>query len=104
MNLNENQITEIKGLENLSNLVELYLENNQISELGRIDSLNRLKDLWLSNNRIKKLDDLKFLSTLNTADLSDNQISYVNWKSLNEDIYTITKKIWLVRNPIWRTL
>ena len=41
-------------------------------------------------------------SKLNTADFSDIQISYVNWN--NFDIYTITKKVWLARNPIWSTL
>ena len=80
----------------------MNLNDNKITELKNINTLKKLKDLWLSNNRIRRLDDLKFLSILKTADFSDNQISHVNWDKFDRD--TITKKIWLARNPIWYTL
>lgn len=52
--LNRNQITEIKGLEKLTNLVFLSLENNQITEIKGLERLTNLIWLILQNNQIPK--------------------------------------------------
>ena len=51
-NNNFSVFTEIKNIDNLSNLQELYLYNNRITEITNIDNLVNLQILYLSNNMI----------------------------------------------------
>lgn len=50
LDLSDNQISEIKGLENLTNLKVLRLKNNFISEIKGLNNLKKLEILDLSNN------------------------------------------------------
>jgi len=59
LHLNDNKITEIKGLENLTNLRNLDLSNNLISELKGFDSLYFLSSLDLENNKITEFKNLE---------------------------------------------
>ena len=88
--LQNNQITEIKGLETLTNLEELWLHNNQISEIKGLETLTNLKELYLENNQISEIKGLETLTNLKNLDLANNQISEIkgletltNLKSLN---------------------
>jgi hypothetical protein len=68
LNLSDNQIVEIKGLEYLINLIELDLSNNYIKEIKGLNHLIRLKKLNLKNNRfysIKGFENLINLERLN---------------------------------------
>lgn len=61
-------ISEIKGLENLTKLQALNLNNNHISEINGLETLINLEILLLENNPIvtlKGLDNLGNLKTLN---------------------------------------
>jgi protein phosphatase 1 regulatory subunit 7 len=53
-----NQITEIKGLENLKNLNQLYLDENLIIEVKNIAGLESLYSITLRNNPLKTLGEL----------------------------------------------
>ena len=53
MYLNHNQITEIKGLETLTNLETLYLDTNKITEIKGLGHLEKLKLIYLSFNPIE---------------------------------------------------
>lgn len=75
LNLSFNKITEIKGLETLSNLKRLYLEYNQISEIKGLENLTKLEYLSLNNNQIYELKGLKNLKYLTRLNLMDNKIS-----------------------------
>ena len=66
LNLDNNRITEIKGLDNKYNLQELDLSSNMITEIQNIDKLLKLQHLYLHNNMITKI----LLTILNNTNLS----------------------------------
>ncbi len=53
-----NQITEIKGLDNLVNLRVLYLNSNKITEIKGLDNLVNLRVLYLNSNKITEIKGL----------------------------------------------
>ncbi|MDR2955646.1 MAG: leucine-rich repeat domain-containing protein [Prevotella sp.] len=61
LNLSNNQISEIKGLEKLNNLSILYLYSNQISDIKGLEKLNNLSKLYLDNNQISEIKELENL-------------------------------------------
>ncbi|MEG4861395.1 leucine-rich repeat domain-containing protein [Microcoleus sp. K1-B6] len=75
LNLGNNQISDLTPLQSLTNLIELNLENNQISDLTPLHSLTSLKYLNLFHNQIVNLTPLKSLTCLTNLNLSQNQIS-----------------------------
>ena len=52
LNLDDNQISDIKPLESLTNLIVLVLDNNQISDIKPPESLTKLTGVYLSGNPI----------------------------------------------------
>ena len=74
LNLNRNQIIEIKGLDNLRILQTLSLENNNISEIKGLDNLNLLENLLLSGNNISQIKGLGNLTSLKRVELRDNPV------------------------------
>jgi hypothetical protein len=54
LELHSNQIDEIKGLENLINLKKLCLGWNQIEEIKGLENLKNLQELYLDGNPIKE--------------------------------------------------
>jgi Leucine-rich repeat (LRR) protein len=73
LSLNNNIITEIKGLNTLKNLRILRLNNNKITEIKGLVNLKKLTTLNLSNNQIEQIKDpqLPFLYFYN---LDNNNI------------------------------
>ncbi|MDR0603263.1 MAG: leucine-rich repeat domain-containing protein [Bacteroidales bacterium] len=77
LNLSSNKISEIKGLDKLTNLQILYLYNNQISEIKGLNKLTNLQELDLRYNYIGEIKGLNKLKNLRELKLSDNQISEI---------------------------
>lgn len=77
LTLSLNNITDIKNLEQLEKLTELYLGGNQISEIKNVDKLVNLTVLNLGNNRISEIENLDKLVNLSTLILWYNQIKEV---------------------------
>jgi hypothetical protein len=50
LNLRSNQLTDVKGLEKLTQLKMLNLKDNQLTELTGLEKLTQLKELYLSDN------------------------------------------------------
>jgi internalin A len=73
--LDKNQISDIKPLESLTNLTVLDLDNNQISDIKPLESLTNLNLLYLDNNRISDLKPLESLTNLILLRLSGNPIA-----------------------------
>ena len=71
---NTHYISEIKGLENLVKLEELYLSGNRITQLNGINHLIKLKILDLSHNQISELQGIDNLIKLEKLYIADNQI------------------------------
>ncbi|MEG4252316.1 DUF6745 domain-containing protein, partial [Microcoleus sp. Pol10D4] len=53
--LNNNQITDISALRELTNLSSLYLNNNQITDISALRELTNLTTLYLNNNQFAPL-------------------------------------------------
>lgn len=96
LNLSQNQITEIKGVELFKKLKVLNLSENEISKLEGLDHLTQLKKLDLSNNQIKKIEGLDYLIQLKELYLSDNQIKKIE----GLEYLTQLKDLYLFNNQI----
>lgn len=77
LNLRNNQIIEINGLEHLTSLLQLNLENNQITEIKGLENLNSLEELNLDNNQITEIKGLENLISLEGLHLNNNKITEI---------------------------
>ena len=75
LDLHNQNIKSLNGIENLRNLKDLYLNDNQISDITPLGSLSKLDNLNLSHNQISDITPIKGLNNLGSLDLSHNQIS-----------------------------
>ncbi len=96
LNLDNNQISDIKPLESLTNLTHLYLSNNLLGDIKPLESLTNLTTLWLFDNQISDIKPLESLTNLTELDLSNNKISDI--KPL-ESLTNLTE-LGLSGNPI----
>jgi dynein light chain 1, axonemal len=64
LSLGRNVIKRISGLEDLPNLLELWISYNQIATLDGLASLSKLKVLHISNNKIKDFNELRKLQSM----------------------------------------
>jgi protein phosphatase 1 regulatory subunit 7 len=72
--LGANRISKIEGLENLTQLKELYLSENRLKIIENLDANIHLTVLDISKNEIEHLDHLQFLVNLNELWFNNNQI------------------------------
>ncbi|EAC5127030.1 LPXTG cell wall anchor domain-containing protein [Listeria monocytogenes] len=71
----ELSIASIEGVQYLTNLRNLYMDNNQISNLTPISGLTNLEMLQLNNNQISDLSSLSNSTNLWALVINNNQIS-----------------------------
>ena len=74
LNLNGNQISDVKPLASLTNLTDLNLSFNQISDVKPLANLTNLTELYLWDNQISDVKPLAVLKNLSSLDLSNNPI------------------------------
>lgn len=88
LNLANNNIEKISGLDNHIKLSNLDLSGNQIKKIEGLESLKQLEKLNLSNNQIIKIVGLSDLYKLEYLNLAGNQITSLKeltqMKSLKE--------------------
>lgn len=75
LDLTNQNIADISGLENFIHLKSLNLSYNQIKNLSPIVRLDELENLNLSHNNIEDISYISNLVNLKELNLSDNQIS-----------------------------
>lgn len=75
LNIDNNQVSDISGLKNMSILKSLSAVNNSIKSISTISSLMNMKVLNLANNLISDTSPLSSLTALKTLDLSYNLIT-----------------------------
>ena len=82
LSLHNNQLTDVKGLEKLTQLTVLNLFNNQLTDVKGLEKLTQLKGLILCNNQLtevpkglEKLTKLKFLNLSDNPDLTKAQVA-----------------------------
>ncbi len=96
LSLYDNQITEIKGLDNLVNLQILDLSNNKITEIKGLDNLVNLQYLELQSNNITEIQGLYNLGNLQTLSLYGNHITEI----LCLDNLVNLQYLWLNNNKV----
>ena len=69
LDLNENELTDIRGIKLFKNLKELYLIYNKLTDISVLKDLNYIKELWLYENKIKDISVIKYLTNLETLDI-----------------------------------
>jgi len=97
LKLNDNKIAEIKGLETLNNLIQLELRGNQITKINGLENLINLEELTLESNKIESIRGLDTLKNLHVLNLFWNKItqieSFQNKENLSRFLFS--------RNPIY---
>ncbi len=85
--LSLNKITEIKGLDGLTNLSAVNLDGNQITEIKGLESLQNLMQIDLSTNQMTKVPDanaFKNFENLSTIFFWNNGMSLDNIKRFKQ--------------------
>ncbi|MFX0103647.1 MAG: leucine-rich repeat domain-containing protein [Candidatus Hodarchaeota archaeon] len=77
LDLGNNLITEIEGLDKIPQLKKLHLDSNQISEIKGLDELPNLEFLSIYYNKISEMKGLDNLPKLRLLNLSQNQITEI---------------------------
>ncbi|MHA1149147.1 MAG: topoisomerase DNA-binding C4 zinc finger domain-containing protein [Promethearchaeota archaeon] len=77
LSLQNNKISEIRGLANFTQLKTLYLYGNEITEIENLENLKNLKKVILSNNEITQIKGLSALINLEELNLSNNLIEEI---------------------------
>jgi hypothetical protein len=72
VDLSNNQISDLRGIEKFSNIRILKLNNNEITEVEGLENLEKLEKLFLRNNRITEIEGIENLTNLKLIDLSNN--------------------------------
>jgi protein phosphatase 1 regulatory subunit 7 len=98
LDLSENEIEDVEGLDNL-NLTELYLSANKIQIVKGFTKLDKLRVLDLSINDITLLGGLSQLISLRTLLLSKNKIKHVKQMNFLENLAYLSE-VDLCYNPI----
>ena len=94
LDLSNNLISEIEGIEKFSNLKYLKLDNNQVSNFEGLKHLKGLHTLYLRNNKISEIKGFENFTNLTLLDLSGNSRIVEIPDSLNSLPALKTLKLW----------
>ncbi|OJD17708.1 hypothetical protein AJ78_02233 [Emergomyces pasteurianus Ep9510] len=96
LDLYDNLISHIKGLDHLTKLTSLDLSFNNIKHIKNVSHLIHLKDLYFVQNRIQEIEGLDGLKELRNLELAANRIRDIE----NLDDLTALEELWLGKNKI----
>ncbi|KAE8451108.1 hypothetical protein EG329_004780 [Mollisiaceae sp. DMI_Dod_QoI] len=96
LDLYDNLIAHIRGLESLTNLTSLDLSFNKIKHIKHISHLVNLTDLYFVQNKISTIENLDGLTKLRNLELAANRIREI--KGL--DTLVGLEELWLGKNKI----
>ena len=77
LNLTDQRLTHISGLDCLPNLRRLFLHRNRIVRIEGLNGCPQLETLWLSSNCIANVENLQNLGALQELWLQDNKIKHL---------------------------
>jgi len=72
LNLSNNNIKDLDGIENFTNLRTLNMNNNKIRSIKNIEKLKELRFVSFRNNNVSEIEEIKELTKLEYLDLSGN--------------------------------
>ncbi|KAI9706774.1 MAG: Protein phosphatase 1 regulatory subunit sds22 [Bogoriella megaspora] len=96
LDLYDNLISHVNGLDQLTGLTTLDLSFNKIKHIKNLDHLKKLKDLYFVQNKIQTIENLEGLSVLRNLELGANRIREIQ----NLDTLTSLEELWLGKNKI----
>ncbi|KAL8958934.1 MAG: hypothetical protein Q9193_004105, partial [Seirophora villosa] len=96
LDLYDNLISHIRGLDHLVHLTSLDLSFNKIKHIKNVDNLKELKDIYFVQNRISKIENLESLTELRNLELAANRIREIE----NLDTLVALEELWLGKNKI----
>lgn len=96
LDLYDNLISSIRGLDCLTNLRTLDLSFNKIKHIKNLTALTSLKEMYFVQNRISQIENLEPLVNLTMIELAANRIREIQ----NLDRLTNLKELWLGKNKI----
>jgi Leucine-rich repeat (LRR) protein len=74
LDLYDNLIGHIKGLDDFENLISLDLSFNKIKHIKNISHMKKLRDLYFVQNKISTIEELDELTQLRNLELGANRI------------------------------
>lgn len=96
LDLYDNLIGHIRGLDELTNLKSLDLSFNKIKHIKHIEHLKKLKELFLVANKISRIEGLDGLENLTSLELGSNRIRELT----NLDTLKGLEELWVAKNKI----
>ena len=74
LDLYDNLISHVKGLDGLVHLTSLDLSFNKIKQIKNLHHLRELKDVYFVQNKIQKIEGLEGMTKLRNLELAANRI------------------------------
>lgn len=96
LDLYDNLIGHVRGLENLLKLTNLDLSFNKIKHIKHVNHLKDLTDLFFVANKISTIENLEGLDKLRMLELGSNRIREIQ----NLDSLKNLEELWLAKNKI----
>lgn len=94
LSVRKKNISNISGIENLTNLIHLDLSFNKINNIEPVSKLTGLLDLHLDSNQISNIEPLRGLTNLIGLSLGSNRIKNYSpissyYKNLQDKDFTL---------------
>lgn len=96
LDLYDNMISHIRGLDALPSLTSLDLSFNKIKHIKNLSHLTTLTDLYFVQNKISRIEGLDTLTSLTNLELAANRIREIE----NLDTLTNLTQLWLGKNKL----
>ncbi|KAF1917533.1 hypothetical protein BDU57DRAFT_471308 [Ampelomyces quisqualis] len=96
IDLYDNLIAHIKGLDAFTELTSLDLSFNKIKHIKRLSHMTKLKDLYFVQNKISTIENLEGLTSLRQIELGANRIREIS----GLETLTNLEELWLGKNKI----
>ncbi|KAL8995648.1 MAG: hypothetical protein Q9169_004657 [Polycauliona sp. 2 TL-2023] len=96
LDLYDNLISHVRGMDHLLHLNSLDLSFNKIKHIKNVNHMEELKDLYFVQNKIQKIENLKGLKKLRNLELAANRIRDIE----NLDGLAGLEELWLGKNKI----
>ncbi|KAF2187378.1 L domain-like protein [Zopfia rhizophila CBS 207.26] len=96
LDLYDNLIAHIRGLDAFTELTSLDLSFNKIKHIKRLNHLTKLRDLYFVQNKISTIEGLEGLTNLRQIELGANRLRSIH----NLETLTGLEELWLGKNKI----
>ncbi|OAA34093.1 protein phosphatases PP1 regulatory subunit sds22 [Metarhizium rileyi] len=96
LDLYDNLISHMRGMDELKNIVSLDLSFNKIKHIKNISHMTKLKELFLVANKISKIEGLDTFQNLKSLELGSNRIRELR----NLDKLESLEELWVAKNKI----